>query len=96
MTTLASRVRIPGQVTYSQVGGELVLLNLESGQYYGLDEVGARMFVLLAEHGGLEAAYQALLVEYEVEAGRLEGDLIALADDLAAHGLLAFVETSTP
>jgi len=88
MTSLAFSVRIPDQVTYREISGEMVLLNLESGKYYGLDEVGARMYILLAEHGSLEAAFQAMLAEYQVEAEQLEADLITLVEDLAAHGLL--------
>ena len=93
MTTLDSKVEIPEQVTYSEVDGEMVLLNLESGKYYGLDEVGARSYALLAEHSSLQAAFQALLTEYEVETDRLEGDLIALVKDLVEHGLLLVSET---
>ena len=88
MTTLASKVEIPERVTFSEVDGEMVLLNLESGKYYGLDEVGARSFALMAEHSNIQAAFQALLAEYEVESHRLEIDLIALVEDLEKHGLL--------
>lgn len=88
MTSLDSKVQIPDQVTYREISGEMVLLNLESGKYYGLDEVGARMYALLAEHGNLEAAFQSLLAEYEVEPVQLEGDLIALVNDLAEQGLV--------
>ncbi len=92
MTNLASVVKIPDQVTYREISGEVVLLNLESGKYYGLDDVGARMYILLAELGSLEAAFQTLLAEYEVESGMLERDLIALVDDLAKQGLLNIIQ----
>ena len=93
MTTLASKVKIPEQVTYNEVGGEMVLLNLESGKYFGLDDIGTRMFTLLNELGHLEAAYQVLLGEYQVEAERLKNDLIVLVDELAGHELLIVVNT---
>ena len=92
MTNINSKVNIPEQVTFREVSGEMVLLNLESGKYFGLDEVGARMYALLAEDGCLEAAYQTLLEEYEVDPERLQSDLIALVEDLAEHGLLHVLE----
>jgi hypothetical protein len=91
MTTWKSNVRVGKDTSFEQVGGEVVLLNLESGKYYGLDEVGARMWTLLAQHGALEPVYQALLEEYDVAPERLQHDLLALVDDLVKHGLLETV-----
>ena len=93
MATLHTKVKIPDQVTYSEVAGELVLLDMESGKYFGLDEVGARMYALLADYGCLENAYLTLLDEYKVEAAKLESDLINLVDDLTAQKLLLIVDS---
>jgi hypothetical protein len=92
MTTLASKVSISEQVTYNEVGGEIVLLNLESGKYYGLDEIGARMFTLLHDKGKLEIVYAMLLEEYKVDAERLKKDLIELVDELARNDLVKVSE----
>ena len=88
MTTLSSTVHVPEEVLFREVGGEAVILHQETGKYYGLDEVGARMWLLLAEHGQLSPVYQTLLDEYEVTPEQLWHDLVALVDDLAAHDLL--------
>lgn len=92
MATMSSKIAIPDQVIYSQVAGELVLLNLNSGKYYGLDEVGARMYNLLVEYGCLEPAYQTLLAEYDVDGERLQSDLIHLVDHLVENKLLQIIE----
>jgi hypothetical protein len=88
MTSLRSKISIPGGVLYHELNGEAVILSLESGKYYGLDKTGTRMWALLSEHGCLEPAYQALLIEYDVSAGQLQSDLLELVNELAAHGLL--------
>lgn len=95
MTTIESKISIPEDVLFHEVGGEAVILNLESGKYYGLDEVGTRMWALLADHGGVEPAYRALLEEYDVDEARLRGDLLELIDRLAAQGLVVVDGTST-
>lgn len=87
-TTLQTRVSQRQDVLFHELGGEAVLLNLESGKYFGLDEVGTRIWQLITEHGQLEPAYQALLQEYEVEPERLAEDLLKLVDQLLEHGLL--------
>ena len=88
MATLESRISVPEGVLFRDVEGEAVLLNTETGKYYGLDEVGTRMWTLLAEHGQVGPACRALLDEYEVAEEQLERDLFDLVDELAVHGLL--------
>jgi len=81
-------VSVPAEVISTQVEGEAVLLNLLTGQYYSLDEVGTRIWVLLAQHGQVEPVVQALMEEYDVAEDELRRDLLELADKLAAQGLL--------
>lgn len=71
-----------------QVGDETVLLDLASGNYYGLDAVGARMWQLLGEGRTLPEICDALLVEYEVTREALERDLERLVTELGEKGLL--------
>jgi len=86
-------IQIGDRVVFEKVGGEAVLLNLVSGKYYGLDEVGTRIWTLLSVSGRLEAVHQALLKEYDVPASKLRKDLLSFVEDLVAHGLLQVVET---
>jgi hypothetical protein len=93
MTQLQSKIYILPDVLFQDMGGEAVLLNVQSGKYYGLNEVGTRLWGLLTEGNNLEIAYRALLEEYDVEAGRLREDVLRLVDDLAAHGLIIVNQT---
>jgi len=89
MTVLLSdRVRVPQGVLVSGLQQESVLLNLDSERYFGLDDVGTRMFSVLSSSDSVEAAWQVLLEEYEVEPDVLKADLISLADSLIQQGLL--------
>ncbi|MFO0673951.1 MAG: PqqD family protein [Polyangiaceae bacterium] len=68
--------------------GEMVLVDLKSGDYYGLNELGARLWDgILAGKTPREIA-TSLEGSYAVEAPRLLADLVALADDLVARRLL--------
>ena len=93
MATLESRISVPEDVLFRDLSGEAVVLNLETGKYYGLDEVGTRMWSLLTQHGRVEPAYQALLDEYDVAEEQLRQDVLSLVDELASHGLLQVDET---
>lgn len=88
MSTLETRVEVPEQVVFREVGGEAVVLELTSGRYYGLDEVGVRMWSLLAQHGTTGQALEDLLREFEVPRQKLCQDLLEFVDLLAAKKLL--------
>jgi hypothetical protein len=88
MTRLDSKINVPEDVLFHELSGEAVILNLASGKYYGLDEIGTRMWILMAEHGSLEPAYEILLTEYDVDKEQLKEDLLELVDNLSEHGLL--------
>jgi hypothetical protein len=72
--------------------GEAVLLNLASGTYFGLNEVGTRIWELIAAGTTYGALRAAVLDEFDVEAGPLERDLAELIDSLRARGLVVLAD----
>jgi hypothetical protein len=85
---LTTRVSVPPDVLIQELQGESVLLNLRTGRYFGLEEVGTRMWMNLTTAESLQAACDSLLAEYEVEGERLQRDLENLVEKLVEHGLL--------
>jgi hypothetical protein len=79
--------RVPEGVLLREVDGEMVLLNLASEQYYGLNQVGADMVKRLTSQPEA-AALQGLLTDYSVTPEVLQADLDALVDRLVQAGLL--------
>ena len=76
-----------GQV-HADLGGEVAILDSNSGVYYGLDPVGARMWFLMLEEKTVGEIRTILMEEYEVDAAVLEGDILALLSELEAKGLI--------
>jgi hypothetical protein len=75
------------QVT-SKLGEELVILNLDSGVYYGLTGVSARVWELAQERKTAGAIRDTITDEFEVEPAVCESDLTELLDQLQALGLV--------
>ena len=92
--TLQTRIVASPDVVHRELDGEAVLLNLETGRYFGLDEVGTRVWSCLGEAIDLERIHRALLDEYDVAADRLAADLIGLVAELADQGLVHVVQTT--
>ena len=75
------------------VAGESVILNLNTETYFGLNEVGTRIWSSLQQAGTIQQAYESLISEYDVDPATLRNDFQKLIEDLVKHGLLALVET---
>ena len=86
--TLAARVRPSAEVLAQEVGGEAVLLDLAGERYFGLDPVGTRIWALLAQAPVLQQVHATLCEEFQAEPTRIETDLLALVQQLAAAGLV--------
>ena len=86
---LNSRVRIQEDVLFQELQGEAVLLNLKTGVYLGLNQVGTRIWQLLQEDGTLQRVMDVMLQEYEVAQEKLQTDLLNLVGQMEKQGLLA-------
>lgn len=78
----------PG-VAFTREGGRTILLDPDAGEYFGLDEVGSRIWELLGDGATLAQAVDALEAEYEAPRDVLERDAAALVADLLRMKLLA-------
>jgi hypothetical protein len=90
--SFSARIVVPADVLFRQLDQEAVILNLDSGLYFGLDAVGTDMWRALTTSDSIQAAYEKLLDEYDVAPDALRGDLEELIEKLAADGLLTVAE----
>jgi hypothetical protein len=81
-------VRVPDGVVHRAFGDELVLLNLRSGQYHGLNSSGRRIFELILERGTADGVAAQVAAEFDTDPGRVTADVDELCRGLAARGLL--------
>jgi Coenzyme PQQ synthesis protein D (PqqD) len=86
--SFADRVRVPDDVLISHLQEESVILNLNSERYFGLDDVGTRMLSVLSTSNSIEAAYEQLLAEFDVDPQVLRQDLNSLIENLVQQGLV--------
>ena len=82
-------VRVPDHVLTRRVESDLVALNLENEEYYGLDDVGTAIWEALVASTTVDAAVAKLLEEFEVDEDTLRRDVDHLIEELSARGLLA-------
>jgi len=86
--TTESILKVSPSHVSSDLAGEQVILNLDNGVYYGLDEVGTRIWDLLNDPQSIDSVVDALHEEYDVERAELRADVMSLAGEMLEAGLV--------
>jgi Coenzyme PQQ synthesis protein D (PqqD) len=89
-----SQLHCAPDVLSRNLDGDTVLLDLESGTYFGLDAVGTRIWELVGQNQPLSTILEIILDEYDVDEQRARTDLLELLDALMAKGLIRATEAS--
>jgi len=85
---LNRKIVLSDDVISQEVSGETVLLDLASENYFGLDEVGTRIWQLIQQNGDLEFIVKTLLDEYDVAEDTLKSDVDKLLTEISDLGLI--------
>ena len=72
----------------ADMNGSAVMMDIMTGKYYNLGEVGGRIWEMLEEPISLAALVQKLTAEYDVSAERCRSDILPFLDTLIERGLL--------
>jgi hypothetical protein len=70
------------------IGGETIVLDLPSSQYFAITGIGSRVFQLLSEERSLDDLVASVLVEYDVDEATARRDVVAFVDRLRQAQLL--------
>ncbi|OCZ49469.1 lasso peptide biosynthesis PqqD family chaperone [Dehalobacter sp. TeCB1] len=89
---LESYVVRPNDLPTTEVSGEIVMMNLEKGQYLALDSVGSRIWELLEEEQAVKDIIKRLIDEYEVEEQTCQEHVLEFMNRLYEEGLLQLNE----
>ena len=88
MITLNDTLVAEPDLMMADLEGEAVLLNAQTGRYYGLNDVGTRIWTLVAEPTPVADVVEALKDEYDVDPVQLEGDILRFVEDMVARRLV--------
>jgi hypothetical protein len=85
---LGIKVRVPQSIVYRSLATETVLLDIESGRYYGLNLSAGRMLETLDRVADVRQAAALLADEFDQPVVTLERDIAGFCADLLRKGLL--------
>ena len=80
--------KLSPDVVFRDLDGEAVILDLVSGTYFGLNEVGTRIWRLVDEGRDLSQIADVMASEYQADRETIARDVARLLDDLRARRLI--------
>ncbi len=83
----STRLQRSPNATFQIVADEAILIHLQTGVYYSLNEVGTAFWNLLDGQRTLDDCAAQIAAEYNAPREVVLGDLSELADELAREGL---------
>ena len=86
--SMSSILVVAKEQVSSELAGGVIMLDLKSGIYYGLEEVGARIWDLLQEPVSVSNIRDILLEEYDVSVEECERDLLSLLEEMESRALI--------
>lgn len=86
--TLDSVVVASDGISVADLDGEAVVLDVNSGHYFGLNEVGARVLKLSERPVSVEQIIKAILEDYDVGVDTLTADVIGFLREMEEAGLV--------
>lgn len=88
MIDLPAFVRIPPSVLWSSVGGDVVIMDINLGEYFKLANASACIWEAFSKDGSVERAVEATLESFDVDRQTLMTDVGELIAELSRKGLL--------
>jgi hypothetical protein len=79
-------------IVQSKIGEEVVMLDMDSGFYFGLNSVASVIWGLLANEIAFEALIGQLMEQFEVERSLCETDTKELLDQMLEKNIIKRVE----
>ena len=80
--------KIGSHAHYVRLDDQVIVADMRSGHYLGLDGAGARVWDLVGSGATRAAIIERLLAEYDVSRDALERDVMQLISELSARGLI--------
>ena len=83
-------LKVSNQAHCARLGNQMVVADMRSGHYFGLDDVGAAVWALIEKHATRGAIMDRVHAEYDVSRDVLERDVDRLLDDLLQRQLVEY------
>ena len=89
--TLDTTLQRNDDIFSTDVDGEVVMMSIERGSYFGANKMGSRIWELLEQPTLVSGLCEQLMEEFDVDPDRCRTDVLAYMEHLSEHELVEIV-----
>ena len=89
--TLETIIRRSDALLFSNLGDDIVMMDVELGAYYGLEAVAAQIWALTERPVSVRSVCERLMTEYEISPEQCQQEILAFLGDLLNHRIVQIV-----
>lgn len=86
---LPKKIKISENVLFQEIDNEYVLLNMRTELYFGLNDIGAKVWQIISQEGTTDTLIEKIMADYEVSADTLKADISELLNELSNEQLIS-------
>jgi len=86
-------VKRSSDIIASEVDGEVVMMSVDQGMYFGIDSIGAAIWKKLEEPKTIHSICEELIQEYDTDYATIQQDVNLFMKDLLEHNIVEVVKT---
>ena len=90
--TTDTYIKRNNEVFASEIDDEVVMMNIQSGKYFGMDAIGSRIWQLVEEKIQVKEIIAQLLEEYNVTEEQCSNDVLEFLNELYEQNLVQVTE----
>ncbi|MGZ8158157.1 MAG: lasso peptide biosynthesis PqqD family chaperone [Methylobacter sp.] len=88
LLTIDTQIFQNPELVAANMDGDLVMMSIERGEYFGIGGVGPRIWELLAEPNTIGQLVDAICAEYDINETTCQADIIAFVEQLLTNELV--------
>lgn len=85
LSTLVGR---SDKLLYAEIGSDVTIMSVETGKYYSLTKVGARIWSLIENATPVERICEQLIAEYRIDREQCQNDVLKIFRRMAEEDLV--------
>ncbi len=89
---MEERYMLDPELLYSKIGNEIVLLTVESGKYFKIDEIGSLIWEYIKKPKSISEIKDYLIQDYNVTEDQCVADISSFLDKLISDNLLKVID----
>ena len=90
--TIDTTIKRAEIIVSSELTDETVMMNVEKGSYYGLDDIETKLWQIVETPTSVSALCDSLLSNYDISREQGEADVLTFVNELHAEGIIEVVE----